>query len=80
MIQYKFDVFKKLNSIGINTTTARKTGIFSQSTMKRLKDGDTSVSMDVINRICCLLEIQPRDLIRYVETPEDTENVYKKFH
>lgn len=80
MIKYKFDVYKKLNEIGINTTVARETGVFGQSTMKKLKEGDTAVSMEVINRLCCVLEIQPRDLIRYVETEEDTENIYKKIY
>ncbi len=78
MIQYKINVIKELNAIGINSTTARNTGIFAQVTMKKFKEGDTNISLDNLNRLCCVLEMQPKDIIKFIETDEDREKILSK--
>lgn len=78
MIEYKIDVINELRKIGINTTTARNSGIFAQATMKKFKDLDTSISLDNLNRLCCVLEMQPRDIIKFVETEEDRTEILSK--
>ena len=75
MIEYKINIVEKLNEIGINTTKARKTGIFGQDTMRKFKNGDTRISIEVLNRLCCLLEMQPRDILKYVETETDRKDI-----
>lgn len=78
MLQYKIDIIKELKNIGITTTVAKNTGIFGQATMKKFRDGDTSISLDNLNRLCAVLEMQPRDIIKYVETDEDREKIISK--
>ena len=78
MLQYKIDIIKALNDVGINTTRAKNTGIFGQETMKKFRNGDTSISLDNLNRLCAVLEMQPRDIIKYVETDEDREKYISK--
>lgn len=78
MLEYKFNVIKALEDIGINTTKAKETGIFGQATMKKFKDGNTNISLDNLNRLCAVLEMQPRDIIKYVETEEDREKYISK--
>ena len=78
MIEYKIDIIKELNNIGINTTKARETGIFGLDTMRKFKNGDTKISVEVLNRLCCLLEMQPRDILKYVETEADREKIISK--
>lgn len=78
MLEYKINVIQELEKVGINTTIARKTGIFAQETMKKFKNKDTSISLDNLNRLCCLLEMQPRDIIKYVETEQDREKIIAK--
>ena len=78
MIEYKIDVIDELKKIGINTTTAKKSGIFAQDTMRKFKNKDTSISLDNLNRLCCVLEMQPRDIIKYVETDIDREKIISK--
>lgn len=78
MLQYKIDIIKALDDIGINTTKAKNTGIFGQATMKKFRDGDTSISLDNLNRLCAVLEMQPRDIIKYVETDEDRKKYISK--
>ena len=78
MLQYKLDIIKEPDKVGINTTVAKKTGIFGQATMKKFKEKDTSISLDNLNRLCAVLEMQPRDIIKYVETEEDREKIISK--
>lgn len=78
MLQYKIDIIKALNDVGINTTRAKSTGIFGQETMKKFRNGDTSISLDNLNRLCAVLEMQPRDIIKYVETEEDRKKYISK--
>lgn len=75
MIQYKIDVIKELKRVGINTTVAKRTGVFSQVTMRRFKEGNTAISIGALNRLCCILEMQPRDILKFVETEEDREQI-----
>lgn len=75
MIEYRIDVTAELLKAGINTYVAKKTGIFGQKTMKKFKNHDTSISLDNLNRLCCILEMQPSDIIEYVETDEDKEKI-----
>lgn len=78
MIDYKINIIEELKKAGINTTTARETGIFGQSTMKKFKENDTNISLEVLNRLCCILEMQPRDLIKFIETEDDRKNILSK--
>ena len=78
MLQYKIDVIQALKDVGITTTKAKNTGIFGQATMKKFRDNDTSISLDNLNRLCAVLEMQPRDILKYVETDEDREKYISK--
>ena len=78
MLEYKIDVISELSKVGINTTTAKQSGIFAQATMKKFKGKDTNISLDNLNRLCCVLEMQPRDIIKYVETKQDEEDIISK--
>ncbi len=78
MLQYKIDIISELAKIGINTTTARKSGIFGQDTMRKFRNGDTNISLEILNRLCCVLEMQPRDIIKFIETDEDREKIISK--
>lgn len=78
MLEYKIDIIDELKKVGINTTVAKESGVFGQATMKKFKDGDTNISLDNLNRLCCVLEMQPRDIIKYVETEEDREKIITK--
>ena len=75
MLEYKIDIIEELEKIGVK---ARETGIFGQSTMKKFKNKDTSISLDNLNRLCAILEMQPRDIIKYIETDNDRKNYISK--
>lgn len=78
MIEYRIDIIQELKNAGINTTVAKSSGVFGQATMKKFKEGDTSISLDNLNRLCCILQKQPGDIIRYSETDSDREKIISK--
>ena len=78
MLEYKINVIEELAKIGVNTTKAKNTGLFGQATMQKFKKGDTTISLYNLNRLCAVLEMQPRDIIKYVETDSDREKIISK--
>ena len=65
--KYKMDVLEALKAAGYNTTRIRREGLFSQSTLQKLRTGG-QLSWSNIEMICKLLDCQPGDLLEY--TPE----------
>ena len=71
MIKFKIDIADALQRKNFNTYKAKTTGILSQDTLKKIKNEDTSISLETINRICMLLDMQPKDLLECVPTEEE---------
>lgn len=78
MLKYKINIADALERKGFNTYKAKKTKILSQDTLKKIKEENTNISLESLNRICILLDMQPKDLIEYVEDKEE-KNKYKIF-
>lgn len=79
MIKFKFDVAGALATAGVTAYTAQKSGILSQDTWRKIKAGDTHISLDAINRICCILHMQPEHLIYYAPDQAEEEKILKNF-
>ncbi len=77
MLKYKIDVGDALERIGFNAYKAKTTKLLSQDTLKKVKSDDTNISLKSLNSICMLLDMQPKDLLMYVETEEEKENLKK---
>ena len=77
MLKYKIDIGDALERIGFNAYKAKTTKLLSQDTLKKVKSDDTNISLKSLNSICMLLDIQPKDLLMYVETEEEKENLKK---
>lgn len=73
MLRYKINIADALERKGFNTYKAKTTKVLSQDTLRKIKNEDTNISLESINRICLLLDMQPKDLIEYVETKEEKE-------
>lgn len=76
MLRYKINVADALERHGFNTYKAKTTKILSQDTLKKIKNEDTNISLESVNRICMILDMQPKDLIEYVES-ETEKNKFK---
>lgn len=79
MIKYKINVGDALERAGINLYKAKKTKILSQDTLKRIRNEDTNISMESLNRVCALLDMQPKDLIMYIEDEEEKRKLFENF-
>ena len=80
MIKYKFDVSQALATAGMTAYKAKKTGIISQNTWRKIKNGDTSISMESLNRICAILNMQPELILYYCKDEEEEKEILKKFN
>lgn len=66
MIAYKIDVLETLKEAGYNTTILRKEKLLNESAIQYLRDGKP-VGAKALNNICMLLDMQPGNIIKYVE-------------
>lgn len=73
MLRFKINVFDALERKGFNSYQAKTTKILSQDTLKKIKKEDTNISLESFNRICLILDMQPKDLIEFVPTEEEKE-------
>ena len=65
MIRYKIDVLQALKNAGYSTYRLQKEKILSAGTVQKIRSGDASLSIEIINVICDLLESQPGDLLEW---------------
>lgn len=66
MFVYKINVIETLKESGYNSTRILKEGILSQSAMQKLRKGEM-VGIKTLEQLCELLEMQPGNIIKYVE-------------
>ena len=66
MLVYKIDVLESLKESGYNTTRLRKEKLLNESAIQYLRDG-RPVGAKALNNICMLLDMQPGNIIKYVD-------------
>lgn len=74
MLKYKINVLETLKESGYNTTRLRKEQIVGESAIQSLRKGEM-VGIKTLEKICDILDMQPGNIIKYVE---DTEKKYFK--
>lgn len=78
MIKYKFDVYQALATAGMTSYKAKKTGVLSQDTWRKIKNNDTNISIKSLNQICAILNMQPEHILQYVSVPEEEQEIKEK--
>ena len=66
MFVYKFDVLETLKESGYNTTKLRKEKLLGENAIQSLRRGEM-VGIIALEKICNLLDMQPGNIIKYVE-------------
>lgn len=66
MLAYKINVLETLKESGYNSTRILKEGLISQSAMQKLRKNEM-VGIKTIEKLCELLDMQPGNIIKYVE-------------
>ena len=66
MIRYKIDILSALKEAGYNTNRLRKEKLLAEGVLQSLREGKY-IALQNIDKICCLLDCQPADLLEYVK-------------
>ncbi|MCI9596671.1 MAG: helix-turn-helix domain-containing protein [Firmicutes bacterium] len=69
MLKYKIDVMETLKEAGYNTTRIRKEKLISEGGLQSIREGKV-VGAKILDTLCTLLDMQPGNIIKYVENPE----------
>lgn len=66
VLVYKIDVIGTLKESGYNSTRILRENVLSQSAMQKLRNGEM-VGIKTLEQLCKLLDMQPGNIIKYVE-------------
>lgn len=66
MLKYKIDVLETLKEAGYNTTRLRKEKLLNESAIQYIREG-RPVGAKALDNICRILDMQPGNIIKYVE-------------
>ena len=66
MLVYKIDVLGTLKESGYNSTRILKEDLISQSAVQKIRKNEM-VGIKTIEKLCKLLDMQPGNIIKYVE-------------
>ena len=69
MLTYKINVLETLKESGYNTTRLRKERLLGENAIQSLRRGDM-VGIITLEKVCGLLDMQPGNIIKYVEDTE----------
>ena len=72
MICYKIDILSALKEAGYNTYKLQKKKLLSGTIVQKLRNGDTSITVESLNMICDLLHCQPGDLLEWYPAEDTT--------
>ena len=66
MLVYKIDVLETLKEAGYNTGILRKEKLLGENAIQALRKNEM-VGIKALDKICTILDIQPGNVIKYVE-------------
>lgn len=69
MLTYKINVLETLKESGYTTSRLRKEKLLGENAIQTLRRGDM-VGIIALEKICTLLDMQPGNIIKYVEDTE----------
>lgn len=71
MLTYKINVLESLKEGGYTTTRLRKEKLLGESAIQQLRKGEM-VGITTLEKLCVLLDMQPGNIIKYLEDTEET--------
>lgn len=69
MLTYKINVLETLKESGYTTTRLRKDKLLGENAIQSLRRGDM-IGIIALEKVCTLLDMQPGNIIKYVEDTE----------
>lgn len=69
MLKYKIDVLESLKEAGYTTTRLRNEKLLGENAIQYIREGKP-VGAKALDNLCRLLDMQPGNIIKYVEDGE----------
>lgn len=66
MIRYKTNLQQRLKEAGYSTYRLRKEKLLPESTIQKLRTGNTTITLESLNVVCSILRCQPGDILEWV--------------
>ncbi|MDE7261551.1 MAG: helix-turn-helix transcriptional regulator [Oscillospiraceae bacterium] len=66
MLRYKINILEELKKAGYSTYRMRQEKVLSESTLQRIREGSTVITMESLGVICDILQCQPGNLVEWV--------------
>lgn len=66
MIRYKTNLQQRLKEAGYSTYRLRKEKLLPESTVQKLRTGNTTITLESLNVVCNILRCQPGDILEWV--------------
>lgn len=67
MIRYKTNLQQRLKDAGYSTYRLRKEKLLPESTVQKLRTGNTTITLESLNVVCSILRCQPGDILEWTE-------------
>ncbi len=67
MLRYKINILSELKKAGYPTTRLRQEKIMGESTLQKLRTGNTGINLSSLGIVCKILHCQPGDLVEWEE-------------
>lgn len=67
MLRYKINILEELKKAGYSSYRMRQEKVLAESTLQRLRSGNTSINLENLGVVCDILQCQPGDLVEWVE-------------
>jgi len=65
MLRYKTNLQPRLKEAGYSTYRLRKERLLPESTVQKLRTGNTTITLESLNVVCCILRCQPGDILEW---------------
>ena len=65
MFRYKVDIISRLKEAGYSTYRLQKEKLLATTTLVKLRNDNTTITLESLNAICDMLECQPGELIEW---------------
>lgn len=66
MLRYKTNLQQRLKEAGYSTYRLRKERLLPESTVQKLRTGNTTITLESLNVVCSILRCQPGDILEWV--------------
>lgn len=67
MLKYRTNILKELKDAGYSSYRLRQEKVLSEGTLQKMRNGNTTITLESLGVICDILHCQPGDLVEWVE-------------